>query len=90
MTLAEPPALAELRAEIDRIDAEILQLAQARARVVARAWRVKADAGLPLRDPTREQAILARLAELNRGSGLDPTVVEDLFRPLLGARCRDG
>jgi chorismate mutase len=82
--------LEQLRAEIDRIDAEILQLAQARARVVARAWRLKAGAGLPLRDPTRERAILARLVELNRGSGLDPAVIEELFRPLLGTRCRDG
>lgn len=78
--------LEQLRAEIDRTDAQILALLQARARLVAQAWQWKQGHGVERHDPKRESVLLARLQALNAGSGLDPAVVETVFRALLGAR----
>lgn len=80
--------LDELRQAIDDTDAQILALLQARARLVAQAWTIKAELGMPERDTDRERAILARLHALNAGSGLDPTVVEAVFAEVIGAVCR--
>jgi chorismate mutase len=78
--------LEHLRTEIDRVDAQILSLVQARARLVTQVWQWKQEHGVALTDPGREAALLERLHRLNAGSGLDPAVVEALFRAVLRAR----
>jgi chorismate mutase/prephenate dehydratase len=55
-----PAKLAEIRAEIDRVDDEILRLLDERARLAAAAGAVKRAAGVPIHDPGREREIVER------------------------------
>jgi chorismate mutase / prephenate dehydratase len=59
--------LEDARALIDRIDVEIVDLLNHRARLGLEAGRAKARAGLPLTDPEREREVLARVAAANGG-----------------------
>jgi chorismate mutase/prephenate dehydratase len=59
--------LEDARALIDRIDEEILDLLNRRARLGLEAGRAKARAGLPLTDPEREREVLAHVAAANGG-----------------------
>jgi len=52
-----------LRAEIDGIDERIVELLEERVKLVRAIATYKAAAGLPLVDPAREAAIVARAAE---------------------------
>jgi monofunctional chorismate mutase len=60
-------ALNDWRAEIDRIDTELLRLLSRRAEVAVELGKLKMDSGLPLRVPERERAVLARLTQVNGG-----------------------
>ena len=57
-------ALADLRRSIDAIDREILRLFRERAELVLRVGDVKRAFGAPVYDPSRERAILEKLAAL--------------------------
>lgn len=82
-------ALEDLRAEIDRIDQEILDLLMARSEVVRRIGEIKGDRedGRPALRPAREAQILRRLAE--RAAGRFPTaVLVRMWRELIAAQTR--
>ena len=55
-------SLAELRGEIDEIDDNLVRLLRRRLQVVDEIAVAKRDAGVPVGDPGREDAILARVA----------------------------
>lgn len=75
--------LDRLRAEIDRIDGEILERLGERRAVVERVAEIKRREGLPLYHPAREEdAISARRRQAGE-RGLDPDMVEDVFRRVL-------
>lgn len=59
--------LDNIRVEIDRIDASIVQLLKERMVCVHRVGEIKKDAGAPLFVPERESAQRKKLAELNGG-----------------------
>lgn len=86
----ELPSLEELRAHIDLIDNQILDLLNERARWVLLVGKVKRARGLPIHVPSREHVILTRLRERNRGPLNDETVVRlydkiiEAFRRLEG------
>jgi chorismate mutase / prephenate dehydratase len=63
--MTEP--LDDARAVIDRIDEEIVDLLNRRARLGLEAGRAKSQAGLPLADPEREREVLAHVAAANGG-----------------------
>lgn len=89
MDTTAPPPLEHLRAEIDRIDQEILDLLVARSAVVRRIGEVKGDRldGRAALRPAREAQILRRLAE--RASGRFPTaVLVRMWRELIAAQTR--
>ena len=50
----------ERRAEIDRVDDEIVALLNRRARLTSALAEVKSAAGLPLHDPVRESEVIER------------------------------
>jgi chorismate mutase len=83
------PSLEHLRAEIDRIDGEILDLLVERSAVVRQIGEVKSvrlDGRSPLR-PAREAQILRRLAE--RAGGRFPTpVLVRMWRELIAELTR--
>src|SRR5690349_25149583 len=65
---SNPPSLAELRAEIDRIDGEMHRLLMERGEIIGRLIKVKrtAESGSAFR-PAREADMMRRLVERHRG-----------------------
>ena len=53
-------SVGEWRAEIDRVDDELVALLRKRARLVAALAELKSGAGLPLHDPDREREVIER------------------------------
>lgn len=78
--------LAEIRAEIDRIDAEILQLINRRARCAEEVAQTKLSEGEQgtFYRPDREALVLRRIQELNQGPLPDQTAMR-FFRELMSA-----
>lgn len=71
-----------LRVRIDAIDAQLLELLNARAAVVAEIYEVKARHDVPRFDSARTGAILDKLAAASSGP-LTGDDVRALFTPLL-------
>jgi monofunctional chorismate mutase len=67
--MAEELSLESLREEIDKIDEVIVRLLDRRARCAYAIGRVKKAAGLPIYEPQREAAVIARIKELNTRLG---------------------
>ncbi len=65
------PSLAAKRAKIDRIDQELIKLMNQRAGVAHEIGQLKTDAGITAYCPAREEEVLARIVDLNKGP-LDP------------------
>src|SRR3984957_11636954 len=78
-----PPPLAELRAEIDRIDAEMHRLLMARGDIIDRLIKVKrtSESGSAFR-PAREADMMRRLVERHRGI-LPLDTVESIWRVII-------
>jgi chorismate mutase len=55
------------RGKIDAIDTALLHLLNLRTELALEVGRLKADEGVPLRVPAREQEILSRMKALNPG-----------------------
>lgn len=60
-------ALGKYRAEIDRIDVEIVQLLNQRTRVVEQIGRIKTELALPIYEPRREDDVFRNITDNNRG-----------------------
>lgn len=69
----------ELRAQIERIDRELVTLVGQRVEVARRVGSAKRAAGLPTLDPAREAAVLRRAAELARESHLAEEDIRSIF-----------
>ncbi|GIJ00290.1 chorismate mutase [Sediminihabitans luteus] len=83
MTSPEVPAeILALRASIDNIDAALMHLLAERFTCTRRVGELKAQAGLPPADMTREAAQIARLGGIAASSGLDPAFAEQ-FREFI-------
>ena len=76
---AECHSMRELRAEIDRIDRELVALLVARAAFIDRAIELKAQAEMPARIETRVSEVLENVRSLAAGQGLDPALAEALW-----------
>lgn len=70
------------RGEIDKVDEELLQLFNRRARYAIEIGLLKRRAGLPIEVPEREAAIIARMIEENEGP-LDGDAIQRLFEALI-------
>jgi len=79
-----PQSLDELRAGIDRIDAQILELLNERARLAIEVGHHKKGGGLSIYVPEREKRIFQRLRRLN-GGPLRPESVQAIFREVISA-----
>ncbi|MCE5279211.1 MAG: prephenate dehydratase [Planctomycetaceae bacterium] len=76
------PKLAGLRREIDQLDQQIVELLNARARVVVEVGKTKQAGKTPVYAPDREHAIFQRLAELNKGP-LPQVTLKAIYRELM-------
>ncbi len=85
---ADDASLAPLRAEIDAIDAQVLELLNRRATVAQKVGDLKraTDPGAQVFRPEREAQVVRRLAELNRGP-LPREAIGTIFREVMSA-CR--
>jgi chorismate mutase len=82
-----PAAVAELarcRDEIERIDNQIIGLLAERLALGKRTGVLKREAGLPILDPTREAAVIRRVAAAARDAGLPPEPIREIFWQIVG------
>ena|ERR1051325_5720185 len=81
-TPADCASLEEVRAEIDRIDRVIVALIGERAGYVHAAARFKPTEAA-VAAPERQAAMLRARRAWAEGAGLDPDVIENLYRDLV-------
>jgi chorismate mutase/prephenate dehydratase len=81
-----PRPLAELRAAIDAIDADILRLLNDRARIATEVGEYKrlAAPNAPFHVPAREREVLARLERLN-GGPFPTDAIRSVFQEIMSA-----
>lgn len=77
----------ELRERVDEVDSALIRTLNERARVVQELVAIKAESGVPLFDPKREEEILRRVVEFNEGPIYDSSM-RDIFEIILH-RIRD-
>jgi isochorismate pyruvate lyase len=82
-TPAECTTMAELRAEIDRLDAELVALFAERTGYIDRAVEIKSEVGLPARIGSRVEEVVANVRRHAVGHGLPPDKMEKLWRKLI-------
>ena len=77
----------ELRERVDEVDRELIRALNERARIVQEIMTLKAESGAPVYDPRREEEILQRVVEQNKGPIYDSSM-RDIFELILH-RIRD-
>jgi chorismate mutase len=68
-----------MRTKIDRLDARLVKLLNARAACAVEIGRRKAARSLPIRDQERERAVLQTVLALNAGP-LSPRALKRIYR----------
>lgn len=82
---AAPRPLPVLRAMVDALDRDLLQIAARRMALVGEIASYKRQHGLRVRDPRRERELLIDRARLAEELGLPPGEIESIFRTLMRA-----
>lgn len=72
----------ELRAEIDRLDTQLLKIFNRRAALALQIGHLKKTVGLPVFDPSREKKIFQRMKADNPGP-LDEQAIVRLFERVI-------
>lgn len=80
---ADCTSMAEIRAEIDRLDQELVRLFADRAGYIDRAAEIKAGADLPARIDARVEEVVQNVRRHADTYGLPPELVEKLWRRLI-------
>ena len=75
--------LEQVRADISRIDTEILRLIAARQALAEQVAAIKAGAGLPTHDADRTAAVLRSVAAQAESYQMDPVPVRKIFETLI-------
>lgn len=75
--------MAELRVEIDRLDAAIVAQLVARAGYIDRAIVLKQGENLPARIEDRVEDVVTKVRVEAESMGLDPALAEDLWRRII-------
>ncbi len=83
MKASECSTMAELRAEIDRIDAGLVDLIAERITYIDRAAELKPGLGLPARIDDRVEEVVAKVRASAVARGVDPDLAEALWRRLI-------
>jgi len=78
-----PRALVDLRAELARIDRELVELLGARLRVARRAIRVRVSAGEAITNRAQERQVRDRAHRWAIELRIPPELVDRLFRELI-------
>lgn len=76
-------SMQELRAQIDKLDRQLIELLVTRAGYIDRACQLKPGEGLPARIPARVEEVVQRVRERSTELGMDPDLAESLWRILI-------
>ena len=74
--------LLELRQKIDKVDLELLNALNQRAKIVMEVGKIKQKEQIEVLDKGRETALMKRLSEHNTGP-LDQEMLQDLFQSII-------
>ncbi len=80
---AECMTMAEIRSQIDRLDAELVALLAQRVGYIDRAAAIKTGQGLPARIDDRIEEVVAKVRAHAVAHGLPPDRLEKLWRKLI-------
>jgi len=83
LSLSPEEQLAEARARIDRLDAQLVELAAQRLAAASDAGQAKARIGQSLVDFGREREVMDNVERAARAAGMDPQVAQDLVTRLI-------
>lgn len=72
----------EMRERVDLLDNEILDILNKRVALVIEMGKIKKKAGMKLYDPLREETVIKRLVEKNKGP-LEAEAVVRLFERII-------
>lgn len=78
----KPSAIEELRAEIDLVDARIVELVAVRSGLAEKIGHLKGDASA-VRDPAREEEVVRRVRDAAAREGVDPEMIESIYRSII-------
>lgn len=76
-------SMAELRAAIDQLDQDLIDLLAQRARYIDRATELKPAEALPARISSRVEKVVDNVRSAAHARALDPDLAEALWRPLI-------
>lgn len=76
-------SMQELRVEIDAVDVSIVALLVRRVGFIDRAVTIKQVERLPARIDERVEEVVARVRAAAEAQGLDPALVEEIWRRLI-------
>jgi chorismate mutase len=71
--------LEELRAEIDRLDAELLNILEDRMKVAANIGQAKKESGVTILQPSRWEQILSKYLSMGQAKGLSDEFIRKVF-----------
>ena len=74
--------LLELRQKIDKVDLELLNALNQRAKLVMEVGKIKQKEQIEVLDKGRETALMKRLSEHNTGP-MDEEMLQDLFQSII-------
>lgn len=80
---ADCTTMAQIRAEIDRLDEDLVRLFAERAGYIDRAAEIKAQVDLPARIEGRVEEVVTNVRRHAATYGLPPDLVEKLWRRLI-------
>ncbi|WP_322906859.1 chorismate mutase [Paenibacillus sp. SGZ-1009] len=81
-------SLDEVRACIDRLDRQIVQLLSERSQYVKQAAAFKQDTDA-VKAPARVEAVIAKVRQLAATYDLNPQIAEQVYRAMIGAFIED-
>lgn len=84
-SLDEIPDMPALRAEIDALDRQLIALLARRRDLISRAAQIKAGIGWPARIEDRVEEVVENARRNAIEAGLDPALVETIWRQLIEA-----
>ena len=74
--------LAKRRKHIDDVDRQLVDLLNQRTRIAHEIGHIKKEAQLPVLEPSREEKVLANVAEMNRGP-LTEGALRNIFEAIM-------
>jgi chorismate mutase/prephenate dehydrogenase len=75
--------LSALRAQIDDIDTQLVELLARRRQVTGEVGALKSQVGMPIFAPAREGQLINNRRQQAKAQGLNPELVEDLLRRIM-------